>query len=77
MTDAEHYQQMLEQQEQEEESVSFVTEGGNRVRLHIWGDDRSMFVNVDCFPLSMSVSLDYKQAKQFREMLENAWRKMA
>jgi hypothetical protein len=76
MTDAEHYQQMLEQQEQEEESVSFQTEGGNRVRLHIWGDDRTMFVNVDCYPLSMSVSLDRQHAKQFVAMVENAWRKM-
>lgn len=76
MTDAEHYQQMLEQQEMEEESVCFVTEGGNRVRLHIWGDDMTMFVNVDCYPLSMSVSLDKKHAKQFAVMVENAWRKM-
>ena len=73
MTAAE-YQQQLEEQEQMETSVVLNDEYGNDFRLHIWGDEETVFINISKFPLSFSLNLNKDQAGKMLEMLNNAWR---
>jgi len=73
MTAAE-YQQQQEEEAKQETSVILQDEYGKRVRLHIWGDDESVFINMSNYPLSFSLSLDKNQAGKMLEMLNNAWR---
>jgi hypothetical protein len=74
MTDAEHHQQEMEQQEQED-SVYLKDDNDHEIHLHIWGDEDSVYVSLRNWPVSMSVNLTAKQAQKMVVMLNNALRR--
>jgi len=74
MTDAEHHQQQLEQQEQEETHVDFKYES-DRFSLNIWGDSGDVFVNISTYPTHISLHLEGKQAEVMLKLLDNALRR--
>ena len=74
MTDAEYHQQQLEQQEQEEDSVRFENDG-DRLSLHIWGDDGTVFVNINIPNAHFSLHLEIEQAEVMVKLLDNALRR--
>ena len=57
-----------------ETSVILQDEYGKQVRLHIWGDEESVFINMSNYPLSFSLSLNKDQTATMLQMLNNAWR---
>lgn len=71
----EYNQQQLEQQEQEETSVRIQDEYGNLLGLHIWGDDDTVFVNINSNAIHFSVHLTVEQADIMVNLLNNALRR--
>lgn len=74
MTDAEYHQQQLEQQEQET-TARVSDEYGHEMKLHIWGDDDTVFINVSSNSLYVSVHLTVEQADIMAGLLNNALRR--
>ena len=75
MTDAEAYQQQLEERELEETTAYLKDEYGRETRLHIWADDETVFINISNGPLNFTVTFEKQQAEKVQELLTNALRR--
>ena len=75
MTDAEAYQQQLEERELEETTAYLKDEYGRETRLHIWADDETVFINISNWPLNFTVTFEKQQAEKVQELLTNALRR--
>ena len=75
MTDAEAYQQQLEEREFEETTDHLKDEYGRETRLHIWSDDETVFINISNWPLNFTVTFEKQQAEKVQELLTNALRR--
>jgi hypothetical protein len=75
MTQAEAYQQELEQMEYEETVAHLKDEYGNEVVAHIWSDDEEVFINFSAFPINFTLTLEKQQAEKVQELLTNALRR--
>ena len=75
MTDAEAYQQELEERELEETTAHLKGEYGRETRLHIWADDETVFINISNWPLNFTVTFEKQQAEKVQELLTNALRR--
>ena len=75
MTDAEAYQQQLEERELEETTAHLKDQYGRETRVQIWADDDVVFINFGNWPLSFTVTLEKQQAEKVQELLTNALRR--
>ena len=75
MTDAEAYQQELEEREFKETTAYLKDEYGRETRLHIWSDDETVFINISNWPLNFTVTFEKQQAEKVQELLTNALRR--
>ena len=75
MTDAEAYQQELEERELEETTAHLKDQYGRETRVQIWADDDVVFINFGNWPLSFTVTLEKQQAEKVQELLTNALRR--
>jgi hypothetical protein len=75
MTDAEHHQQQLEEQEYSETVAHLKDEYGRETRVHIWSDEDTVFMNIGNWPLSFTVTFGKQQAEKVHELLTNALRR--
>lgn len=73
MTEAEHHQQELEQQEQAESKVRDWKRYGNAYRSHIHSDEDTVYVNLSAQGMTFTVYLSKKVARQLaHDLLDNS-----
>jgi hypothetical protein len=75
MTDAERHQEELEQMEYEETTAYLKYQHGYEIKVHIWADDETIFVNFSNYPVSFSLHLEKRGAEKVIELLTNALRR--
>ena len=75
MTDAEYHQQQLEQQELEEQVAYIYDEFDYETKLHIWGCQDTIFVDVNTNSMHFSLHLSVDQADIMARLLNNALRR--
>jgi hypothetical protein len=75
MRAAEAHQQELEQMEYEETTAHLIDEYGHEIKVNIWSDEDSVFVNLVNWPMSFTVTLQKQQAEKVHELLTNALRR--
>ena len=77
MNAGEYHQQQLEEQEYKQTVAHLKDEYGREIRAHIWSDDDTVFININNWPVSFTVTLEKQQAEKVHELLTNALRRAA
>jgi uncharacterized membrane protein (DUF2068 family) len=72
MTDAEHHQQELEQQQQLSERMCHVIEDFGLFHTWAWGSDGTVYITVSTRPLGSTIYLPIEVAKILIKQLEVA-----
>jgi hypothetical protein len=72
MTDAEHHQQQLEQQQQLSERMCHVTKDYGVFHTWAWGSEQTVYITVSTRPLGSTIYLPIEVAKILIKQLEVA-----